>query len=125
MRVPTRYFAFTRINPEPGDYLNLHKAVDIIDAFLCYRTGTHNGRKILKGVLVLRGKRTCPSGCTLESLFPNFLLRHLPDNRLDFDFHALPRDVVVKGVHPFDDLRRDLFKVGEKGTLYAFLVSTY
>lgn len=104
---PTRYFLFSRVNPRKKDYGLMITACKKIDAYFGYRTVSDGVKVLLKGFIVLRGRKTNVG--RIVCYFPNFILKEVP-RHFDFDLDDLPDDVVVGGHHPFGFLRRDLFK---------------
>lgn len=105
----TRYFLFWRINPTNKDYSILAESCETINAFYGFKTSWENSRRVLKGFIVLKGPSTCESGRTLHRYFPNFLIRCVKAD-FHFNFEDSPPDVEMVGLHPFDDLRKELFK---------------
>jgi len=100
----TRYFTFTKVNPEEKDYRFLEEECERIDAFLGYSTELYP-RRLLRGFIILRGPRTCSGG--LYRNFPNFLVTaYHGDNPFNFD----EANDVVRKHHPFESLRKVLFR---------------
>ena len=110
-RVKTRYFLFWRVKPKPRDYQVLYDACKQINAFFAYKTHNDGTRPVLKGYIILHKNTTCATGRTLHRYFPNFLLTCVP-SKFHFNFEDLNKEegVIVVGTHPFDDIRKELFK---------------
>ena len=116
----TRYFVFFRINPKQKDYGTIKDAAEKIDAQIIHRTVSCGKRIVLKGLLILRGKTTCETACALHVHFPNFLVVKAPKS-LQLNFEGLHEDTEFEGEHPFQHIRKNLFK---EPTLRDFLDGT-
>ena len=105
----TRYFLFHRVNPKPEDYTMLVEVSETINAFITYVTECQKNRRILKGFIILRGQTTCVTGQTLHLYFPNFMLQSV-SKHFHFNFEDIPQTAVSIGDHPYQDLKKTLFK---------------
>lgn len=104
----TRYFLFTKLRPKKEDYFKLVDESKKINAHVIYKTDTSDPDcKVLKGLIVLCGPVThCNVLC---NNFPNFILTTLPTN-FELDFWKLPSDVFKIGQHPYEDIKKNLFR---------------
>ena len=117
----TRYFLFTRTNPRVSDYELVVRVANKIDAHLGYATVYNGGTRVLKGFIVLRGPRTFVG--TLCKHFPNFLLFAVDamETYFDFNLDSVPDGVTMVNEHPFQEVRKTLFK--DKNSLAEFFKS--
>lgn len=105
----TRYFLFWRVNPSPNDYELLKTSCKTIDAYFGYKTEHGSNKTILKGFFILRGVKACASGKSLYSYFPNFLITSV-GTHFNFNFEDMQPDITLNGYHPFNSIRKNLFK---------------
>lgn len=118
MRFTTRYFLFTKLRPKGDDYKHLMKEAEKIKAFILYRTDySDENCAVLKGLIILGGPPTQNS--VLARNFRNFLISMVPIN-FELDFWNLDQDVKEIGRHPYEDIKRNLFKFNET-KLSAFM----
>jgi len=119
MKVFSRYFVFTRVNPRPKEYASLLETCQKFDICLSYRTkrDVKRGRSVLTGFLVLRGPRTYAD--VLGRLFPNFLVAPLSGRHENgFDWmrayggdHLIDDEPVFFDCkeHPYASVKKRLF----------------
>lgn len=104
----TRYFLFTKLRPTDLDYNHVKDEAERINAHVIYITDDSDETcKVLKGIIVLGGQPTT-YGC-LHKNFPNFTITTIP-TEFELDFWNLPDNVVKISAHPFDDIKKNLFK---------------
>lgn len=100
-----KYYAFTRVNPKPSDYVLLVEACRSIGAYMGYRTIRDGNVVRLFGFIVVW--EAFPTGGSIERLFPNFNLTYLKDT---FDNNLLKLvKMKERGNEPFVSVRRVLF----------------
>lgn len=116
----TRYFIFTRLRPKSEDYIHIIEESKRINAHIIYITDTTDPEcKVLKGLIILCGPTTHQN--IICRNFPNFFLFPLPTN-FELDFWNLPPDVFKVGQHPFDSVRKRLFKgLFDESSLSGFM----
>lgn len=116
----TRYFLFTKVNPQFHDEMVLKDTCQQINAFVGYtiidremlrkRSDDSQPSKrkkvdVLCGFLVLRGPITDVG--SLAVWFPNFILSPAPAS---FNMACIPGSFSFYGKHPFKDVKRNLFE---------------
>lgn len=108
---PTRYFVVLGVNPTSKDLLAFTDGCSRAgsDYYAYHVIPSSAGKTRFKGFFVLSGLPMYVMH--VERLFPNFLVRRMPDS---MDGHVegvdLPPGVIVVGAHPYFSVKEDLLK---------------
>jgi hypothetical protein len=108
---PTRYFVVLGVNPTSKDLSTFIDGCSKAgsDYYAYHVVPSSANRTRFKGFFVLKG---LPMHVTnVERLFPNFLVKRMPDS---MEGHVegvtLPSSVIVVGIHPYFSVKENLLR---------------